>query len=144
MSNIPLINGVRHTFASIEIVLFGITLTGLKAISYKKKRTMTNEYGSGDEPDYRGLGNKEYEASITLTKYEVDRITAALPAGQDLTDIAPFNIPVVYKPVGASTLITDVIHNVQFTEMGVDTKQGDTALEIQLPLICAGITFNKR
>jgi hypothetical protein len=142
--NVPLINGTRHSFASIELVLFGITITGFTAISYKVKQAKTNEYGAGNEPVHRGLGNKEYEASITLMKYEVDRILRALPAGQTLLDIAPFNIAVVYKPQGSDLLITDVLQNCEFTEMGVDTKQGDTKIEVPLPLLPGSILFNKR
>lgn len=140
----PLINGTRHSFGSIEMVLFGITITGFSAISYKAKQTKENVYGAGNEPVHRGLGNKEYEASITLYKYEVDRILRALQPGQSLLDIAPFNIAVVYKPTGSDLLITDVLQNCEFTEQGIDTKQGDTKIEIPLPLLPGSILFNKR
>lgn len=143
MQQVPLINGIRHSWASIEIVLFGITITGISAISYKKKKAKTNEYGSGSEPTHRGYGNNAYEASITLMKYEVDRIQRVLPKGQDLTDIAPFNIAVVYKPTGNDVLVTDVLKNAEFMEQGVDVKQGDTKIEVPCPLILAGIQFNK-
>lgn len=139
----PLVNGTRHSWSSIELVLFGITITGITAISYKKKSNKTNEYGAGSEPVHRGKGNNEYEASITLMKYEVDRIHAALPAGSSLGDIAPFNIAVVYKPEGNDTLKTDIIQNCEFLEQGIDTKQGDTKVEVQLPLLPGGILFNK-
>lgn len=139
----PLINGTRHSWASIELVLFGITITGVTAVSYKKKSTITNEYGAGGEPVHRGVGNNEYEASITLMKYEVDRIMAALPAGKSLGDIAPFNIAVVYKPQGNDILKTDVIQQCQFLEQGIDTKQNDTKIEVALPLLPGGILFNK-
>jgi hypothetical protein len=138
VQQIPLINGRRHSWGDVSVNVLGRTVTGITAISYKKKRNKTNNYGSGSEPDHRGRGNSEYEASITLYDYEVDAIVNTLAEGQDLTDIAPFSIPVVYD-TGNGQIKTDVLQNVEFLEDARDLKQGDTKIERVCPLIIAGI-----
>lgn len=134
----PLINGARYAFANIRMSFLGRSFTGFTAISYKIKRAKQNNYGQGTEPDHRTRGKKEYEASFTLYQYEVDAISAALPAGSDLTSIAPFPVTIVFKDE-TNAVKTIVLQNVEFTEESFSSKEGDMKHEYTCPLIVAGV-----
>lgn len=140
----PQINGTRHSWASIEITLFGRIVTGITGIDYSQEQEKEDFYGQGSNPVHRGKGNKKATANLKLYKYEVDAILSAAGAGKDLTDIDKFNIAVTYLPTGADTLVTDVINNAEFTKDTRSMKSGDKMIEVDLPLICSHITYNKR
>ncbi|TNE29202.1 MAG: hypothetical protein EP346_06990 [Bacteroidetes bacterium] len=140
-NQVPLINGTRHSWASVEMNILGRVVTGITAFSYKKTQNKTNIYGAGDEVVARGRGNKEYEGSITLLKYEADAIRDALPKGKELTDIAPFPIVASYITEG-DTMRTDVVRFCEFIEENTDVKQGDTSIEEVFPLIVGKVSKN--
>lgn len=138
---IPLVNGTRHTWASIRMNILGRTVDGVVAIKYSDKTNKTNNYGAGNKPVSRGKGNYEAEASITLYAYEVVAIQRALGPNKNLADILPFDVPVTYLAEGDETPVTDVIRNVEFLDNIRDMKQGDTKIEVPLNLICSHIDW---
>jgi hypothetical protein len=137
MASTPLINGVNYSWANISLVLFGVVVTGILKISYKRKQKKENNYGHGVEPISRGYGNKEYEGSIEIYQDEWKRIIAASP-NRDPFDIAPFDIQVVY---GGSRVAADkdVLRAVEFMEDDFSGSQGDSKLVVTLPLIIGSI-----
>lgn len=135
-----LINGRAYDWASIKVKFLGIQIFGITALNYKVARDKVNNYGAGTEPVSRGYGNRNYESSITLEMNEVRRIQAALAPGQDLTDIPPF--PIIVQYMVGSVITTDVIENAEFLEQNVDVSQNDPRIEMELPLIIAGIKFS--
>lgn len=133
----PLINGTNYGWSSVKFNLFGVPVVGITAIKYKKKQVKENNYGAGQEPVSRGYGNNEYEASITLYLDEWRRIIAASPVKDPLA-IQPFQIQVL---MGDSSLNfrQDNLEACEFLEDPFDTKQGDSKILIEIPLIIAGI-----
>ena len=103
-------------------------------------RQVENVYGAGGMPVGRGEGNYKAEASITLLKEEVNALLLALGPGKRITDIEPFDIPVVYKY--KNFMLKDVIRNVEFTDNGVDVKQGDKSIAVQFTLLPSHIDWN--
>ena len=85
-------------------------------------------------------GITKAEASITLLKEEVNALQLALGSGKRLTDIEPFDIPVMYEYKGL--VMKDVIRNVEFTDNGVDVKQGDKSIATQFTLLPSHIDWN--
>ena len=81
---------------SVKVVMLGRQVEGITALSYKDSKEKENIYGAGEFPVGRGEGNYKAEASITLLKEEVNALQLALGAGKRLTDIEPFDIPVMY------------------------------------------------
>lgn len=137
-----MINGISYAWADMKFTFLGREVVGITAVSWTKKHDKTNNYGAGDEVISRGHGKKEYDANITLECKEVVGILDALEEGEDLTDIAPFELSISF--LNDSNKKVDVtIHNVEFLESGLDAKSGDTSIEIELPLIISGITFKK-
>ena len=108
---------------SVKVVMLGRQVEGITALSYKDSKEKDNIYGAGEFPVGRGEGNYKAEASITL-----------------LTDIEPFDIPVMYEYKGL--VMKDVIRNVEFTDNGVDVKQGDKSIATQFTLLPSHIDWN--
>jgi len=133
----PVINGTAYAWGNVTLILFGKPVVGITKITYKSKQKKDNNYGLGVDPTSRGRGNKEYEGSITLYLDEWFRIIADSPTGDPL-DIDPFDIPVVF---GGSTLTArkDILRYVEFLENPMDTKQGDTNIPVEIPIIIGGI-----
>lgn len=145
-SIVPMINGVLHSWASIQINVMGRTLVGVTAIKYGSKHNKENIYGAGDNVIGRGYGNKEADPTVLeLLQYEIVGLQqAATSAGlTDIFDIPPFDIIVNYAPVGGQGSVTDIVPNCQFVDNGRDWKQGDTTSKIQMNLINTPIKFQQ-
>lgn len=137
MPNTPLINGTSYSWANIKLNLFGTPVVGITAIKYKKKQEKVNNYGAGTKPVSRGYGNEEYEASITLFMEEWRRIIEAAP-DKDPLAVKPFQIQVLF---GGSSIDfrQDNLEACEFMEDAFDSKQGDSKILIEIPLIIADI-----
>lgn len=136
-----LVNGVQHAWASIVCTILGRQVTGITAIAYGNERDIENQYGAGDEPVARSMGNNNYSGnSITLYQWEVVAIQQA--CGGDITLIPPFDVTVHYKSTGSSPAVTDVIKNCQLKLNKRDWKQNDLKQEVQLDLVVAGIKWH--
>lgn len=141
IQNTPLINGTRHSWASIRCNILGRTVTGITAINYEDTQEKVNNYGAGPYPVSRGLGNYEATAGITLHSYEVDAIQNQLGQGKRLQDIGLFDIVVSYINNSAQ-VITHTLRNCEFTNNKRDVSQGDTAIEVEHELILSHIEWS--
>ena len=138
MALVPLINGINYAWANITTTLFTTPLTGITAISYKRKQKKDNNFGAGVEPVSRGYGNREYEGSLELYYDTWAQIVAQAP-NQDPTQIPPFPITVSF---GGSQVTSkkETLQMVEFMEDPMESKQGDTKILVKIPLIIAGIS----
>ena len=134
----PLINGQNYDWNSIVLSLFGVPVTGIVAIEYKRKQTKTNNYGAGKAPVSRGYGREEYEGSIEIYLDVWKQIIAAAPNRNPL-EIPWFSIPVIYG-TSAANATKDVLNGVEFLEDPFTGKEGDTKLTVKIPLIIGGIS----
>lgn len=139
-----LINGTRQGWGDIEVMLLGRQVTGITEISVSTEQEKGNEMGQGREPVHRSRGNKKYEGSIKMYKYEVDAILALLKEGQDLTDVAPFTLVVMYTPIGDDILKKLIVPMCEFTSMKHASKAGDKNLEVDLPMVIGKPIWNKQ
>lgn len=133
----PLINGINYSWVDITVVVFGVPLTQITSIEYKRKREKKNNYGAGPEPVSRGKGNYEYEGSVTLYMDVIQQILATSP-GFSILEIPPFSIIVEFSGDGVP-LSTHTLDNVEWTEDPLEGKQGDTSLLCKLPFVFAGL-----
>jgi hypothetical protein len=139
MANIPLINGVRHSWASIEFNWLGRTVTGINELSFGIKQEKKNFHGAGNEHVHRGRGNKDYELKCKLAKYEIDAAEKLLADGQDLTDIDIHGFQAAFLPTGDDALIKKAFDKVEVTEYKLSTKQGDMEIMYDVTFICSKI-----
>ena len=137
-----LINGIGYSWADISLNLLGRTVESIKRISYGHNHQKQNNGGRGNKPTERTRGNKEPNASITISKKEFVALQNALATGQTLTDIKPFEIPIAYINDDNQKFVV-VLHFCEFTGVASDMSQGDMELLVELPLIIGDITYIK-
>ena len=97
------------------INLLGRDVVGTDEFEYDDNTDKENAYGAGGMPI--GWVEKNYEAKFSLSLYneEQQAIQAALPPGKRFQDIEPFDAVVQYAHPSTGRIITDIIHNCQFT-----------------------------
>jgi hypothetical protein len=139
-NNSATINGTEYGFVDLKVIIPGSSVPsdGVIGIKYKTKREKKNIKGRGGKPVARARGSKDHEGSITVLQSVVEALEAQLGPDEDLTDLAPFNITVSYAMDGG-TVKTDRLEFVEFTEYEKGLKEGDTNMEIELPLIIGNI-----
>ncbi|MGN7787418.1 hypothetical protein ACTJIJ_22990 [Niabella sp. 22666] len=139
-NQVPLINGRAYSWASVSVVLAGVPVIGITAISYGDLTEMENGYGAGQMPIDRGEGNYIPDApKLTLRAGVVDSLQESAPNGR-LQDLGVFDIIVMYL-VG-TTKKTHKVRNCQFTNNKRDIKQGDKIVNVELDLICSHVDWN--
>jgi len=142
MATVPLINGIAHAWANIDIRLNGVLIDGITGIKYKKTQSKTNNKGARGAIVSRGYGSFDFEGSITLMSEELLKLRKA--AGGDILSIAPFTITASFLPSDNTNVTVDKLLYCEFTEDGIDVKEGDTMVSVELPLIIGDIKFNAK
>ena len=136
----PLINGVLHSWASIQVAIQGVPLTGLTSIEYEDKQEVVNKYGAGRYPVGRGLGRITPSAKITLYLDEVSALQAKSSTGR-LQDLGMFDILVGYLHPTSGLITYDKIRNCHFGDNSRKIKEGDTDIQVELELVPSHIEW---
>lgn len=134
-------NSKEYSWSNIEIVMLGRPVTGIRGVTYKASQEKEVIYGRGNKPRAIQHGNKSYEGTLSILQSELEALLVAAGKGKDLTDIPAFDIVVAYVPNTPGEIITDIVKNVEFTEIEKALKQGDKFMEIELPFIALGIEY---
>ena len=140
----PLINGVRHSWASITWKIAGLSIAGVTAINYAAKLEPGVVYAGGPLPIAHTTGVASYTADVELLLQEYQQLQAALGNGF-LT--AMFDIEVSYSDEGYTSsgagTITDMIKRCRISEVATGaTKQTGDAIVRKLTLIPLEMLFN--
>jgi hypothetical protein len=144
----PLINGVKHDFASIELNINGQIFIGFKAINYSRERTRTKVRGNSPDPIAKTTGTNEYNAEVELYLAEWNYLQKAIliPAAQQAGlgsgygDLM-FNITVSYSDPGFDP-IQDIILACSIDSTDASQSQGPDPLIRKLKLEPLKILFN--
>jgi hypothetical protein len=75
---IPLINGVRHSFASIELKVNSIIFRGVKAINYTRKNERVFGYGNNSDPLFKTRGKNGYTADLEMYLAEFNYLISSM------------------------------------------------------------------
>lgn len=126
-------NSNEYGWSNIRVVMLGKDVAGIRGIKYKVSKEKEFVYARGNEPHSISSGNKSYEGSVTLKQSEVEALERAAGAGNDLTDLQPFDITVAYVPVGGSKIQVDIIQGVELEDYEKGMSQGDKFAEIEIP-----------
>lgn len=138
---LPMINGINYSWASVRIAPYGVPLTGVTAINYGEKETKENNYGAGRYPISRGYGSIETNCSITLYKDTLEALQKAAPNGR-ITDIPASDVPVVFVN-RAGKYMKEVLKNFEFTENKTEVQQGDTKILVTIECIISHVEWAK-
>jgi hypothetical protein len=119
----PLINGVRHAWASIEINVAGQIIMGIKSINYSRTRTRVIGYGTSQDPLFKTRGKNEYKCDFEMFLAEFNFLQQILlgqanggVAAVNTGGAAPAQTAAGYGDVFFSILVT-------YSESGLDTIQ---------------------
>lgn len=113
------------------------------SISYKATQEKTNKKVLGKNGTYsRVRKTKNFEGEIIMPQSEYEALVAALPAGKDPLDIAPFSIAVSY--IGDSGYkVTDVLTGCEITEWEKKMEVDSEGMDVVCPLIIGNIELQK-
>jgi hypothetical protein len=136
--NYPLINGVRHSFPSIELKLNGLIFVGFKSINYSRKRSRSMIYGNNADPIGKTRGKNEYSCDAEFYLAEFNQFLASLGPGYG--DLA-FTINVTYTENSLDT-IQDVILGCTLDSSEVSQSEGTDALVRKFEMNPLKILFN--
>jgi hypothetical protein len=128
-------NTKEYAWSNVEIAMLGRVLIRVRGVKYASKKEKEYLHARGENPHSIQSGNKTYEGELMLLQSELEAIQRQLGATEDITDLDPFNITVVYKPKGVGSLVTHILKNVEFTEDNREIKQGDKWQELTLPIM---------
>jgi hypothetical protein len=133
----PLINGKSYENADVNLNIMGTLIAGVKAITFGEMlNDMDGVTGAGRDYVSYVNGKLKKTGSITLLYEEVVNIEAVAPLGK-IFDIPMFPISVSFTD---ATLVThSYVITAKFKGYNMDTKDGDTAIPIELPLFIGSI-----
>jgi len=134
----PYVNGVRHSFTSIELKLAGQTFVGFKSIDYSRKRDRTKVYGNSPDPLGKTRGKNSYDASVEVYLAEWNAFQVQLGAGYG---DAFFTVTVTYSENGFDT-ISDVIQGCTMDSTEASNAEGSDPTTRKLDLSPLKILFN--
>lgn len=135
---VPLINGRAYDYVQIVVSILGVPTAGISSVSYTEEQEKVNNFGAGNRPVSRGQGAIDASGSIELSMNDVEAIRDAAPSGS-LLQIPAFDITILFgnpqKPV------VHILKNVEFTNDGVETTQGDTDIRRTFDLVISHIKY---
>ncbi len=134
----PLINGITHSWASIEINVKGEVFTGVVSISYGSTLEPGEVRGKGSQVIARTQGEETNTASIELLREDAQALLAALGPGYG---VVPFEIVVNYESEGLN-VITDTLKACRIKGVQQDHGQGPDGLTVSLELHPMAILLN--
>lgn len=127
LAQYPLINGVWHSWAEVEIKFAGNTILGITKVDYSDKLSGAPVRGAGPLIIGYTTGNQEVSGSFTLLLESFQQLINLL-AEQRPTDSAwklvPFDISVSYDGSASGlSVVTDTIKACRIEEVKVGTTE---------------------
>ena len=116
-------------------------LIDIDEFDYDDNTKKENAYGAGGFPIGWTEGNYEAKFSLSLYVEEEQAIQTALPPGKRLQDIAPFDALGQYVNPNTGRIVTDIIHNCQFTGRSKKGKNGEGKMVNKHEMLCSHITW---
>ena len=126
---------------SVTVNMLGRDLAGITEIKYNDETKKESVYGAGNRPIGWSEGNYEATASLTLLEEEVRALQTALPPGQNIQDIAPFDIVVEYVSP-SDVILKDRLRNCTIKNNGRELKNDEGSITIELELLLSHIEWN--
>jgi len=123
--------------------MLGRPVIGATGVSYTETQEKTNVYARGVKPVARTRTNKEYEGEVQLLQSELEALQETAGKGNSINDIPPFDITVVYNGGDNGALKTDILKACEFNKVEKSIEQGDSNMEISLPIIIGDIKYNQ-
>lgn len=141
MPNVPTIFTTEEcAWKSTSVAILGKKIVGISAFDFKKGIDKEHLFAAGDQPLDIQTGNVTPSGSITVLKFEFDKLNdIAQAAGYD--DISDVPHPLIsitcqFKKYKTSPIYIITAMGVAFQDWTVGQKQNDKKTDIQLPFLC--------
>ena len=123
----PLINGVRHSWSSVEIKVAGQTFGGVQEVNYGFKLDAATVYGQGSQPIGTTTGKGSFTADMTMLLEEYDAMVSALGPAYAT---AFFDLQTSYSDEGfvesGLSTVVDTVKSCRITEVAASASNGST------------------
>lgn len=133
----PSFNGVRASWAEVEVRLRGFIVLGIKALNYKPSLEPVDVYGAGSLPIGRTRGVAKFEASVELLKEEADSLILSLGQGYGevaFDILASYRIDVGQPPMAPGPVSRDELLGCRIKHMDNSNQQGADGLIMKADL----------
>lgn len=131
----------QYAWSDISVSIGGKVLQGITAIEYTQKREKELIYGRGDDPHSIGRGKNSYEGKVSIWQSELEAMVQST-ASKNVLSLS-FDLIISYVPEDGGPIVTDILQNVEFTEVKKSMKQGDKNMVIEMPIIFTKIKSQK-
>lgn len=122
----------EYAWKDIEVVILGRPLVRILEVKYEESQKLEEIYGRGQDPLNIQEGNRSYKGQLTLGQSELQAMhQIAKENGLDSILKLKFDVNIAYSLDGV--VVRDVCRNGRIEKSEKGMKQGDTAMEIQLP-----------
>lgn len=135
---IPLINGVRHGYSSIELKLAGQIFIGFKSINYSFTRTRADVYGNHPSPIAKTRGTLAFKADCEIYLAEWNLFQSQL--GKGWGEVA-FSVLVTHGETGFDTIVDELV-GCHVDGVDASNSQGNDPLVRKLDLNPINILYN--
>jgi|SRR6056297_552200 len=136
--NVPLINGQAYDYTQVIISILGVPVAGINSINYTEEQEKVNNMGTGNRPVSRGRGAIDASGSLDISMNDVEALREVAPDGS-LLKLPAFDILVTFG--NEQNIQTHTLKNVEFTNDGVETSQGDTDITRSFDLVISHIEY---
>ena len=128
----------EYTFADVTIMVGGQLLTRATGVEYKITQTKTEIYGKSNTPVAIQRGQLKTSGTLNLLQSELETLTALSP-GHNLLNLHLDAVVAYGNPENGDIIKTDVIHGIEFTEVGKNLKNSDSSMNVDLPFIALSV-----
>ena len=126
-------NSKQYAWCDISVAFGGRILVGVTEVEYTEKREKDLLYGRGCKPHGVVAGNRSYEGKVSIWQSELEAMTRDAP-NNDILNLS-FDLVITYVPLDGGQIVTDILKNVEFTEVKKGMKQGDKNMIVELPIL---------
>lgn len=120
----PLINGVRHSWASVEIKIAGNTILGITKVDYSDKLDPGKVRGAGARVIAFTTGTADTAGSFTILLEEFNQMIASLQTINPRWKLAMFDTIITYAEEDSGlTTIVDTLQGCRISETKIGTTE---------------------
>lgn len=142
----PLVNGVRHSFASVEVKVAG-QIFFATSVNYSRKRNRTMVKENHPDPVGKTRGSNEYSADIEMLLAEYNALQALLISQAQQQGLNTgygdvfFTVVVTYTEAGMDT-VTDTISGCTMDSTEASNAEGTDPSKRKFEMSPLKILFN--
>jgi hypothetical protein len=127
----PIINGHRYSYASIEVIVNGIIIVGVRSVTYASTLEPGVIYGSDAQKLGRTPGEVKHRCELEIYRREWTVLMETL--GQSFGRTL-FDVVVQYAEEGDEGVTTDAIYACRVTEVELANQDDNNATTVRLAL----------